>query len=101
MAYLELNDTKNNIIHEYSSNKEWFEVKSKEGKIKSFLFKHSKEASKNQDTFSSEYDSFMQYLKHLKITSEIFNDEMTLKALQFLKKNSTNWVPLKSVTKTS
>jgi len=90
MAYLELNDTKNNIIHEYSSNKEWFEVKSKEGKIKSFLFKHSKEASKNKDTFSSEYDSYMQYLKHLKITSEIFNDEMTLKALQFLKKNSTN-----------
>jgi hypothetical protein len=93
MAYLELNDTKNNIIHKYSSNKDWFKVKLNNGKIISFiLFKHLQDANnENTDAFSNEYNNHVQYLKHLKIsTNDQFKDEMTVKALDYLKKNSSN-----------
>jgi len=93
MAYLELNDTKNNIIHKYSSNKDCFKVKLNNGKIISFiLFKHLQDANNdNTDAFSNEYNNYVQYLKHLKIsTNDQFKDEMTVNALDYLKKNSSN-----------
>ncbi len=91
MAYLELNDTKNNIIHKYSSNKDWFKVKLNNGKIISFiLFKHLQDANNdNTDAFSNEYNNYVQYLKHLKIsTNDQFKDEMTVNALDYLKKKN-------------